>query len=72
MIPGLVEYVPLRLLRREITRFLLIILASWAVNSLAMRILIATGTQDVIAFLLAPVASALLNFLLPKFFTFRK
>lgn len=72
MIPGLVEYVPLRLLRREIARFLLIILASWAVNSLAMRILIATGTQDVIAFLLATVASALLNFLLPKFFTFRK
>jgi putative flippase GtrA len=56
----------------EIARFLFIIGASWAVNSLAMRLLIGGGLQDILAFLLATLASAVFNFTLQKFFTFRK
>ena len=56
----------------EAVRFLLIIFASWAANSLAMRLLIGVGTPDLLAFLCATAVSALFNFTLQKFFTFRK
>jgi len=56
----------------EFARFLFIIAASWAVNSLAMRLLIGAGLMDVVAFFFATLASALFNFTLQKFFTFRK
>ena len=56
----------------EAMRFLLIIATSWAVNSLTMRLSIGVGLQDIFAFFLATLASALFNFTLQKFFTFRK
>jgi len=56
----------------EAVRFLFIIAASWGVNSLSMRFLIGAGSQDIVAFLLATLASAVFNFTLQKFFTFRK
>ena len=56
----------------EAVRFLLIIFTSWAANSLAMRLLIGVGTPDLLAFLCATAVSALFNFTLQKFFTFRK
>jgi putative flippase GtrA len=56
----------------EAVRFLLIIFASWAANSLAMRLLIGLGMADVLAFFFATLVSALFNFTLQKFFTFRK
>ena len=56
----------------EAARFLLIIITSWGANSLAMRLLIGAGLQDLLAFFLATLASALFNFTLQKFFTFRK
>ena len=55
----------------EAARFLLIIAASWAANSLAMQFLIGVGLQDIVAFFFATLAAALLNFTLQKFFTFR-
>lgn len=61
--------------RRSVTeaaRFLLINVTAWAINSVAMRVLIGAGVQDIVAFFFATLASVLFNFTLQKFFTFRK
>jgi putative flippase GtrA len=56
----------------EAARFLLINVSAWAINSLAMRLFIDAGLRDLLAFVLATLASFLFNFTLQKLFTFRK